>query len=336
MAENYFHTMPFGAEVLPDGRVRFQLWAPSQAAVALVVEDEQRVLPMAPLEDGFFGLTTDAARVGSRYRFELDDGLRVPDPASRWQPDDVHGPSVVVDPRAYAWRHTAWRGRPWAEAVLYELHVGAFTEEGTFDGVRRKLDHLAELGVTAIELMPLAEFSGTRNWGYDGVMPFAPDAAYGSPDDLKRLIDEAHARGLMMFLDVVYNHFGPEGNYLPRYAKRLLRAGRAHALGRGDQLQGTGGARVRAPQRAVLARGVPLRRPALRRRRPDHRPRRGAHPEGDRGHGQAHAPRRAARPSGARERQQPGASARARCRAERRSTTMRSGTTTSTTSIITC
>jgi malto-oligosyltrehalose trehalohydrolase len=222
MPENYIHQMPFGAEVLPDGRVRFQLWAPSQAAVALVVEDEQQVLPMAPLENGFFGLVTDAARVGSRYRFQLEDGFRVPDPASRWQPDDVHGPSVVVDPRAYAWQHTEWRGRPWADAVLYELHVGAFSEVGTFDGVRRKLDHLAELGVTAIELMPLAEFPGARNWGYDGVMPFAPDAAYGSPDDLKRLIDEAHARGLMMFLDVVYNHFGPEGNYLPRYAKSFF------------------------------------------------------------------------------------------------------------------
>jgi malto-oligosyltrehalose trehalohydrolase len=219
MAEPYFHSMPFGAEVLADGRVRFQLWAPSQTAVALVVEDEERVLPMTPLEDGFFALITDTARPGSRYRFQLEDGFRVPDPASRWQPDDVHGPSLVVDPRAYVWRHAAWRGRPWQEAVLYELHVGAFTEEGTFDGVRRKLGHLATLGVTAIELMPLAEFSGTRNWGYDGVMQFAPDAAYGSPDDLKRLIDEAHGRGLMMFLDVVYNHFGPEGNYLPRYAK---------------------------------------------------------------------------------------------------------------------
>jgi maltooligosyltrehalose trehalohydrolase len=219
MTETYLHRMPFGAEPLPDGRVRFQLWAPSQAAVALVVEDERRVLPMAPLEDGFFGLATEAARVGSRYRFQLEDGLRVPDPASRYQPDDVHGPSVVVDPRAYAWRHTGWRGRPWEEAVLYELHVGAFSEEGTFDGIRRKLDHLAELGVTAIELMPLAEFPGTHNWGYDGVMPFAPDAAYGSPDDLKRLVDEAHARGLMMFLDVVYNHFGPDGNDIHQYAK---------------------------------------------------------------------------------------------------------------------
>jgi maltooligosyltrehalose trehalohydrolase len=219
MAEHYAHGMPFGAEVLPGGRVRFRLWAPSQEAVALVLEDAQRVLPMVGLEDGFFELTTEAARVGSRYRYQLEDGSRVPDPVSRHQPEDVHGPSVVVDPRAYAWQHTAWRGRPWQEAVLYELHVGAFTKEGTFDGLRRKLDYLAELGVTAVELMPIAEFSGTRNWGYDGVMPFAPDAAYGRPDDLKRLIDEAHARELMVFLDVVYNHFGPEGNYLHRYAE---------------------------------------------------------------------------------------------------------------------
>jgi len=219
MAEHYAHGMPFGAEVLPDGQVRFRLWAPSQEAVALVLEDAQRVLPMVGLEDGFFELTTEAAWVGSRYRYQLEDGSRVPDPVSRHQPEDVHGPSVVVDPRAYAWQHTAWRGRPWQEAVLYELHVGAFTKEGTFDGLRRKLDYLAELGVTAVELMPIAEFSGTRNWGYDGVMPFAPDAAYGRPDDLKRLIDEAHARELMVFLDVVYNHFGPEGNYLHRYAE---------------------------------------------------------------------------------------------------------------------
>ena len=151
--------MPFGAEVLPDGRVRFRLWAPGQAAVALVLEDEQRrACRWRRSRTACSALTTDAARAGSRYRFQLDDGLRVPDPASRCQPEDVHGPSVVVDPRAYAWQHTDWRGRPWAEAVLYELHVGAFSEEGTFDGVRRKLDHLAELGVTAIELMPLAEF----------------------------------------------------------------------------------------------------------------------------------------------------------------------------------
>jgi maltooligosyltrehalose trehalohydrolase len=222
MAEHYAHTMPFGAEVLSDRQVRFQLWAPSQEAVTLVLEDEQRLLPMDRLENGFFGLTTAAAREGSRYRYQLQDGFRVPDPASRFQPEDVQGPSVVVDPAAYGWRTVAWRGRPWEEAVLYELHVGAFTEEGTFDSMRRKLDYLAELGVTAVELMPLSDFAGTRNWGYDGVMPFAPDAAYGSPDDLKRLIDEAHGRGLMMFLDVVYNHFGPVGNYLHRYAESFF------------------------------------------------------------------------------------------------------------------
>jgi maltooligosyltrehalose trehalohydrolase len=222
MPDAYVHRMPFGAEVLPGGEVRFRLWAPSQDAVALVLEDEQRVLPLRRLEDGFFALTTDAARPGSRYRFELASGPRVPDPASRFQPDDVQGPSVVVDPAAYAWREAGWRGRPWEEAVLYELHVGAFSAEGTFDGLRRRLDYLADLGVTAVELMPLFDFAGTRNWGYDGVMPFAPDAAYGRPDDLKRLIDEAHARGLMMFLDVVYNHFGPVGNYLHEYAESFF------------------------------------------------------------------------------------------------------------------
>jgi maltooligosyltrehalose trehalohydrolase len=218
MSGRFAHRMPFGAQLQDDGTVRFQLWAPSRDAMALVFLNQPDVLPMVRLEDGFFAVTTDAAHPGSRYQFQLDDGTRVPDPASRRQPEDVHGPSEVIDPRAYAWQNTAWPGRPWHETVLYELHVGAFTEEGTFDGVRRKLDHLAGLGVTAIELMPLAEFPGARNWGYDGVMPFAPDAAYGRPDDLKRLIDEAHGRELMVFLDVVYNHFGPEGNYLNLYA----------------------------------------------------------------------------------------------------------------------
>jgi maltooligosyltrehalose trehalohydrolase len=222
MSNRFDHRMPFGAELRDDRTVRFQLWAPSQEAVALVLETQGRTLPMARLEDGFFGLTTDAAHAGSRYRFQLQDGARVPDPASRHQPDDVHGRSEVIDPRAYAWQQPAWRGRPWHETVLYELHVGAFSEEGTFDGLRRRLDHLAGLGVTAIELMPFSDFSGTRNWGYDGVMPFAPDASYGRPENLKRLIDEAHTRELMVFLDVVYNHFGPDGNYLHRYAESFF------------------------------------------------------------------------------------------------------------------
>jgi maltooligosyltrehalose trehalohydrolase len=218
------HDMPFGTRVREDGTVRFHLWAPSQEAVALVLQAAhgEAVLPMGRMQDGWFRLVTDRARPGSRYAFLLEDGLRVPDPASRFQPGDVHGPSEVVDPRSYAWQDGAWRGRPWEEAVLYELHVGTFTPEGTFRAAIGKLDHLAGLGVTAIELMPVADFPGRHNWGYDGVLPFAPESGYGHPADLKTLVDAAHARGLMVFLDVVYNHFGPEGNYLHRYAEQFF------------------------------------------------------------------------------------------------------------------
>ena len=213
------HEMPFGAAVQRDGGVRFGLWAPAHDRVALALEGQDDTLSMTAAGDGWFELTTAAAGAGSRYRFVLPDGLRVADPASRYQPHDVHGPSEVIDPRAYHWACGGWKGRPWHEAVVYELHTGAFTEAGTFDGVRHKLDHLAKLGVTTIELMPIAEFPGQRNWGYDGVLLFAPDAVYGPPDTLKRLVDAAHERGLMVMLDVVYNHFGPDGNYLHAYAK---------------------------------------------------------------------------------------------------------------------
>jgi maltooligosyltrehalose trehalohydrolase len=218
------HDMPFGAQLREDGSVRFRLWAPAQQGLALVLQDAhgEQVLPMARMHDGWFELVTEGARAGSRYRFRLDDGLRVPDPASRFQPEDVHGPSEVVEPRSYAWQDGAWRGRPWEEAAFYELHVGTFTPQGTFRAAIEKLDHLAGLGVTAIELMPVADFPGRRNWGYDGVLPFAPDSRYGRPADLKTLVDAAHARELMVFLDVVYNHFGPEGNYLHRYAPQFF------------------------------------------------------------------------------------------------------------------
>jgi malto-oligosyltrehalose trehalohydrolase len=168
-------------------------------------------------DEGWFELTVPGASAGTRYRFRTDSGLLVPDPASRYNPDDVHSASMVVDPGAFDWQDESWHGRPWEEAVIYELHVGTFTAQGDFDGVRRKLDYLAELGVTALELMPVADFPGRRNWGYDGVLPYAPDASYGSPEALKLLVQEAHARGLMVLLDVVYNHFGPEGNYLHAY-----------------------------------------------------------------------------------------------------------------------
>jgi malto-oligosyltrehalose trehalohydrolase len=220
------HEMPFGAQVLPDGRVRFRLWAPAAQRVALVVESaaqQPKILPMERLAaDGTHELITDEAPARSRYRFSLDDGALVPDPASRRNPQGVHGPSEVVDPEAFEWTDTDWRPRPWRESVIYELHVGTFTPEGTFAGVAGKLGHLQRLGVTAIELMPIAEFPGTRGWGYDGVLPYAPASAYGSPESLKSLICAAHAHGIAVMLDVVYNHFGPEGNFLHLYAPQFF------------------------------------------------------------------------------------------------------------------
>lgn len=214
------HDMPFGARITPGG-VLFRLWARGCDRVGLCLEERgaAAALPMENRGDGWFELLVADAGCGTRYRFELADGLRVPDPASRSNPDDVHGASEVVDAEAFDWQDGDWRGRPWEEAVVYELHVGTFTPSGSFAAVTERLDYLAGLGVTAIELMPVADFPGARNWGYDGVLPFAPDSRYGRPEDLKALIQAAHARGLMVLLDVVYNHFGPEGNYLHVYAR---------------------------------------------------------------------------------------------------------------------
>lgn len=215
--------MPFGAEVQPDGSVRFRLWAPAANSVAVNLGNANTApLPLAPAGQGWFELTTSQAHVGSLYRFQIDGKSLVADPASRFQPQDVHGPSEVIDPAGFGWKDQDWRGRPWEQAVIYELHVGTFTPEGIFRGVGQKLDYLRDLGVTAIELMPLSDFPGARNWGYDGVLPFAPDSSYGRPEDLKHLIQSAHAKGLMVFLDVVYNHFGPDGNYLHLYSPQFF------------------------------------------------------------------------------------------------------------------
>ena len=217
------HKMPFGAECCDDGSVRFRLWAPAAREVELCLADsKQGRIPLTKRDQGWFELVTDAAAARALYTYRIDGGQQVPDPASRFQPQDVHGPSEVIDPSAFDWQDTSWHGRPWEEAVLYELHVGTFTTAGNFAGVGGRLDYLADLGVTALELMPVADFPGTRNWGYDGVFSFAPDSIYGRPDDLKRLVQSAHARGLMVFLDVVYNHFGPEGNYLRAYAPQFF------------------------------------------------------------------------------------------------------------------
>jgi malto-oligosyltrehalose trehalohydrolase len=208
----------FGPVLLGGGRARFRLWAPlADGEVSLVLPGRGARLPMRPSGGGWLEAEAEAAP-GDAYAFALPDGREVADPASRRQAGDVHGPSVLVDPDAYRWRHAGWRGRPWGEAVVYELHLGTFSPEGTYEGTRARLPHLADLGVTAVELMPVADFAGGRGWGYDGVLPYAPARCYGTPDELKALVDEAHGLGMMVLLDVVYNHFGPEGNYLSLYA----------------------------------------------------------------------------------------------------------------------
>lgn len=238
--------MPFGAQILPDGRIEFNLWAPDAERVALRLVDGGRQIDL-PMDgaDGWFRLATASARVGSLYHFLIDGGLAVPDPASRYQPCDVHGPSQVIDPAGWRWTDRDWRGRPWHEAVIYELHVGTFTSAGTFGGVRERLDYLAELGITAIELMPLADFPGRCNWGYDGALLYAPDSRYGTPDDLKALIQAAHEKGLMVLLDVVYNHFGPEGNYLHTYNQSFFAPDKHTPWGAAINFDGDGSDRVR-------------------------------------------------------------------------------------------
>jgi maltooligosyltrehalose trehalohydrolase len=213
--------MPFGAEFRQDGTCRFRLWAPKADSVAVRFSALEHDLPMAKLQDGWFELVNET-RAGTQYQFRIDGQHCVPDPASRFQASGVHGTSEIIDPCAYDWRDDNWNGRPWKETVIYELHVGTFSPEGTFAGAEASLDYLVDLGITAIELMPLSSFPGARNWGYDGVLPYAPARCYGRPEDLKRFIDAAHARNLMVFLDVVYNHFGPDGNYLWLYAPQFF------------------------------------------------------------------------------------------------------------------
>ncbi len=211
-------TWQHGAHPLDSGLTRFALWAPDAFHASVELEDGQS-LPMLAQDDGWFVIKSPCPP-GTAYQYLIDGELRVPDPASRAQRGDVHGPSIVVNPNAYHWQFAQWQGRPWHEAVIYELHVGVL---GGFTAVEKHLGRLAELGVTAIELMPIAQFPGDRNWGYDGVLPYAPQSSYGTPEQLKHLIDCAHGHGLMVILDVVYNHFGPDGNYLGRYAKGFFR-----------------------------------------------------------------------------------------------------------------
>jgi len=218
MAVSSTESGAFGARLIAHDATRFRFWAPSLDQASVEVEGMAPVA-MQAAGDGWFEADV-ACGAGARYRYRVSPELAVPDPASRAQAGDVHDPSIVVDPTAYAWQQPAWRGRPWHETVLYELHVGV---AGGFTAAAARLPELAALGVTAVELMPINDFPGQRNWGYDGVLPYAPDAAYGTPDELKALVDAAHGLGIMVFLDVVYNHFGPDGNYLHAYAKDFFR-----------------------------------------------------------------------------------------------------------------
>lgn len=208
----------FGALPHEEG-VRFCVWAPKAGRVALVLEDaEGEPIAMEDAGGHTFVCDVPGLKAGARYRYQLGDGQRFPDPASRFQPDGVHGPSVVVDPAAYAWGDAAWQGTARKDLVFYELHVGTFTPEGTFRGVQDRLPYLKDLGVTAVELMPVAGFPGRWNWGYDPATLYAPSHTYGTPDDLRALVDAAHQLGLAVFLDVVYNHLGPDGAYVAAFA----------------------------------------------------------------------------------------------------------------------
>ncbi|HWI80405.1 malto-oligosyltrehalose trehalohydrolase [Ramlibacter sp.] len=240
------HDMPFGAALAPTGGVDFRLWGPAARRVELALDAgvgmPPRLVPAACDADGWWECHVADATAGTLYRWHINGELLVPDPASRQNPHGVMQPSCVVDPAQFEWDED-WTGRPWSEVVLYEMHVGAFTPEGTFAAAGERLEDLARLGITALQVMPVAQFPGRFGWGYDGVLPFAPQPAYGTPDEFKHFIQQAHRLGLMVFLDVVYNHFGPAGNYLGQYAPQFFSETHASPWGAAINFDG-GGSRV--------------------------------------------------------------------------------------------
>ena len=209
----------YGATCLEGGSVEFRVWAPRVTSLAVrILSEPERTIPLMLEEDGVFSVVVPDAAEGTDYQYLLDGERLRPDPVSRWQAHGVHGASRVVNPSSFAWSDANWKGIPLKELVTYELHIGTFTPEGTFEGAIARLPYLRDLGITAVELMPVAEFPGTRNWGYDGASLYSPHSAYGGPAGLKALVDACHREGLAVVLDVVYNHLGPEGCYLPDYA----------------------------------------------------------------------------------------------------------------------
>ena len=258
------HEMPFGAVLRPGGGVEFRLWAPGATRCDLQFPSSPRrrgpgASDLNALDSRLHGNDEVAAQrdaagwwrcfaadagAATRYQWRIDGDLLVPDPASRSNPEGVHSASSVLDPCSFEW-DASWTGRPWHDVVLYELHVGTFTREGTFRAAAAKLEQLAALGITAIELMPLAAFGGRFGWGYDGVLPFAPHPAYGTPDDLKALVQAAHRLNLMVFLDVVYNHFGPDGNHVHAYAPPFFSQAHESPWGKAINFDGADSGTVR-------------------------------------------------------------------------------------------
>lgn len=206
-----------GTNFLRDHACEFRVWAPLKEKLSLHLVSGDRVLPLEKDQEGYFSVIADHVKPGDKYFYVVNEGQEYPDPASYYQPEGVLGPSCVVDHRSFSWNDKEWKGIALNKMIFYELHVGTFTPQGTFDGVISKLPYLKELGINAIEIMPVAQFSGERNWGYDGVYPFAVQHSYGGPDGLKRLVEACHAQGMSVVLDVVYNHLGPEGNFLGQY-----------------------------------------------------------------------------------------------------------------------
>ncbi|HBM8316709.1 malto-oligosyltrehalose trehalohydrolase [Enterobacter cloacae] len=221
----------WGAEFISGDVVRFRVWAEGQQQLTLRLAE--RDLPMTVVGNGWFQIDVPGVTHGTEYQFVLQDGMAVPDPASRAQKGDVNGPSVVIDPGRYQPINPDWAGRPWEETVIYELHIGTFTPQGTFRAAIDKLPYLAELGITQLEVMPVSQFGGSRGWGYDGVLLYAPHSAYGTPEDFHAFIDAAHGLGLSVVLDIVLNHFGPEGNYLPLLSPAFFDAQRMTPWGNG-------------------------------------------------------------------------------------------------------
>lgn len=220
-SQTHLHASPtsshhWGVCRSPCGSTTFQVWAPGHASVWLQLGGKRH--EMTRSHDGWFTVERHDVITGTEYGYVLSNGMVVPDPASRAQKSDVDGPSVIADPASYHWQNIDWNGRPWEETVIYEMHVGTFTTQGTFRAAIEKLPHIADLGVTVIEVLPVSQFGGERGWGYDGVLLYAPHAAYGTPDDFKAFVDAAHGHGLSVVLDIVLNHFGPQGNYLPLLA----------------------------------------------------------------------------------------------------------------------